>query len=204
VRLTRRYSPRVGDGVIRVAGIKEAMGEANLPAEQPQASQTPRVPPPHVNAGRSGHHQGAPSEGPAATIGLTAGTTARTTKTVAPWRIRDRRTFSALRRAPRSRCGPVTVSFIDGDPAVPPRAAYAVGRKVGGAVERNRLRRRLRAIVGQLASELRPGAYLFSAAPEAADLSVGELRSTVIRAIEAGDRMGPTRPSRPPRPEYVE
>jgi ribonuclease P protein component len=67
---------------------------------------------------------------------------------------------------------------------VPPRVAYAIGRKVGGAVERNRLRRRLRAIVWQLAPSLRPGAYLIGVAPEVANFSVGELRTTVTRALE--------------------
>jgi ribonuclease P protein component len=193
----------VGEGAIRAAGIKEAIGEANLPAEQPQTGQTPRVPSPHVDTRWAGHHQGAPPEGPAAAIGLTIETTTGTTATARLWRIRDRTTFSAIRRAPRFRCGPVTVSFIDGDPAVPPRAAYAVGRRVGGAVERNRLRRRLRAIAGQLASHLQPGAYLFAAAPEAAGLAVGELRSTVIGALEAGGRLRPVRLAGDTRPEVV-
>jgi ribonuclease P protein component len=74
---------------------------------------------------------------------------------------------------------------------VPPRIAYAIGRKVGGAVERNRLRRRLRAIVGQLAPSLRPGAYLIGASPEVTHLSVGELQTTVTRAMEKVGGMAP-------------
>ena len=77
---------------------------------------------------------------------------------------------------------------------MPPRVAYAIGRKVGGAVERNRLRRRLRAIVWQLAPSLRPGAYLIGVAPEGAHLSVGELRSTVTRAMDKVGGMGSTSP----------
>jgi ribonuclease P protein component len=84
---------------------------------------------------------------------------------------------------------------MDGDPALPPRVAYAVGRRVGGAVQRNRLRRRLRAIVGQLTPQLQPGDYLFSAAPRAAELSAGELRSTVMGALEAGGRIDIVAPS---------
>jgi len=156
---------------IRAVRVEEAMSEENVSTERPQAGQEARLPAPHVDESRASHHQGPPSQGPAATVGLT-------------WSIRDRGTFAALRRSPRARCGPLTVSFNQDSAAVPPRMAYAIGRKVGGAVERNRLRRRLRAIVWQLAPSLRPGAYLIGVAPEVANLSVGELRTTVTRALE--------------------
>jgi len=85
------------------------------------------------------------------------------------------------------RRGPVSVTFLPGGPEEtgPPRVAYAVGRRIGGAVRRNRLRRRLRAVVADLAPELRPGAYLVGAAPEAADLPFGELKAVVSRAVRA-------------------
>ncbi len=57
-------------------------------------------------------------------------------------------------------------------------------------MERNQLRRRLRAIVNELAPQLRPGAYLIRAAPEAAHLRYGELRTTVIGATEAASGAG--------------
>jgi ribonuclease P protein component len=62
--------------------------------------------------------------------------------------------------------------------------AYAIGRKVGNAVERNRIRRRLRTIVRELAPPLRPGVYLIGVAPTAAQLRYGELRLTVMRALD--------------------
>jgi ribonuclease P protein component len=86
------------------------------------------------------------------------------------------------------RRGPITVTFLDGDPGTPPRFAYAVGRRVGTAVARNRLRRRLRAAVAT-AGSLRPGAYLVGAGPEAARLSFGELRDTLCEALEAVARL---------------
>jgi ribonuclease P protein component len=164
------------------------MGETHVPAEQPQASEEPRVSASHVHPRRAGHLESSPAEGPAPVVGLI-------------WRIRDRATFAALRHGRRVRRGPITVSFVDGDPAQPPRVAYSIGRQVGHAVERNRLRRRLRAIVQTLAPTLRPGAYLIGAAAEAANLPFEELRSIVSQACEAlappagagGDPSGPGR-----------
>lgn len=74
--------------------------------------------------------------------------------------------------------------FVPGAPGDPLRVAYAIGRTVGGAVVRNRLRRRLRAIVCELGPLLRPGAYLIAAAPGAASSSFGELRTSVAEALE--------------------
>jgi ribonuclease P protein component len=79
----------------------------------------------------------------------------------------------------------VAVTFVAGDSQESPKVAYAVGRRVGNAVKRNRLRRRLRAVVADLAPELRPGAYLLSASPEAVELAFGELRTAVAEAVKA-------------------
>ena len=96
-------------------------------------------------------------------------------------RVRDRRTFGALRRdGARQRSGPVTVTALRDPAAGGARVAYAVSRSVGGAVERNRLRRRLRAIVHD--TELAPGAYLVAVSPAAAQLSFDELAAHVEQA----------------------
>lgn len=72
--------------------------------------------------------------------------------------------------------------------------AYAIGRKVGGAVQRNQLRRRLRAAVADQAHAMRPGAYLVSATAGAKALSFGELRALLTRAVEAVAEPGPDGP----------
>ena len=67
----------------------------------------------------------------------------------------------------------------------PPRVAYLVGRRVGGAVARNRVRRRLRAVVQAESAALAPAhVYLVGAGPAAATTSYRELRDT-FRAIVA-------------------
>jgi ribonuclease P protein component len=174
------------------------MSETHLPTKHAQAGEEPRLPPPHVDTSGTGHPPGAPPQGPPPPGELSghrvapadpsppqAGIAGRSRI----WRIRDRRTFAALRGSGRYlRQGPITVTFLSGDPGTPPRFAYAVGRRVGTAVARNRLRRRLRAAVAT-ASALRSGAYLVGAGPEAARLSFGELRKTLCEALEAVARL---------------
>jgi ribonuclease P protein component len=58
----------------------------------------------------------------------------------------------------------------------PPRVAYAIGRRTGGAVERNRVRRRLRHVVAAHESHLRPNwQYLVGAGHETLRISNDEL-----------------------------
>lgn len=46
-----------------------------------------------------------------------------------------------------------------------PHVGYAIGRSFGGAVERNRMRRRLRVLLGARSDRLRPGLYMVGAQP---------------------------------------
>lgn len=61
------------------------------------------------------------------------------------------------------------------------RVAFNVGRHAGNAVARNRIRRRLRAVMGELcgAGRLTPGAYLLGAGADAGALPYPELRDCV-------------------------
>jgi ribonuclease P protein component len=105
------------------------------------------------------------------------------------WSIRDRTTFVRLRtEGIRVRQGPLGISYLPPATAIdvqsPPRVAFAIGRKVGHAVERNRLRRRLRAVLAAIEADALPaGAYLFTAQADAAALSHQELREHVERAL---------------------
>jgi len=99
-------------------------------------------------------------------------------------RVRDRRTFEALRRSrARGRSGPVTVITVQEPTASEARVAFAIGTNVGGAVVRNRLRRRLRAAAAELA--LPPGAYLLRVGPDARSLPAAALRAHFEQAARA-------------------
>jgi ribonuclease P protein component len=70
------------------------------------------------------------------------------------------------------------------DPSAPPRIAFSIARSVGSAVQRNRLRRRLRALVREPDLPLVPGAsYLVQANPAAAALDTVDLRSNLRSAL---------------------
>jgi ribonuclease P protein component len=64
-----------------------------------------------------------------------------------------------------------------------PRVAYAIGRAVGTAPQRNRLRRRLRHLLADTAEPLPAGLYLVRVAPAARHLSHQELSETVTRLL---------------------
>jgi len=71
------------------------------------------------------------------------------------------------------------------DPGVP-RVAYAIGRTVGSAVTRNRLRRRLRSAVREVGAGLDSAtAYLIGASKGASDLTYREIVALV--STLAGD-----------------
>jgi ribonuclease P protein component len=74
--------------------------------------------------------------------------------------------------------------------------AYAVGKRVGPSVTRNRVRRRLRAAAASHRARLEPGrAYLLGAAPAAAAASYAELHAAVGELFAASP--GATRRTAP-------
>ena len=111
---------------------------------------------------------------------------------VAP--VRTREDFAALSRSrARGRSGPIWVVHAPADVDEPvTRVAFAVSKKVGGAVVRNRVRRRLRPLMDQLDRDgrLAPGGYLVGVRPDVVDLPAADLRSHLTVAVRSstGDR----------------
>jgi ribonuclease P protein component len=74
-------------------------------------------------------------------------------------------------------------SCRDGSTA-PPRVAFAVGRRAGSAVARNRVRRRLRAAIDGCPLHLAPGgAYLFEADQSVLTMPFAELSTAVATLL---------------------
>lgn len=67
----------------------------------------------------------------------------------------------------------------------PPRAAFAVGRAIGGAVVRNRIRRRLRSALRtlQASGDLPAGTYLVGGSPRLATMPWSRLLTDLAAAV---------------------
>ena len=142
--------------------------EAHLPTEQSSPCQEARLPPPHEHPSRQGSVEVPSRQGSPPSFGLI-------------WRIRERSAFTRIAsQGRRARAGVLWCTYVLDPPGTvtPPRVAYALGRALGPAVVRNRVRRRLRAMLRQESSArgLPPGSYLFGAQPAAGTRSFVELQ----------------------------
>jgi len=67
----------------------------------------------------------------------------------------------------------------------PPRFGFIVSKRVGGAVVRNTVRRRLKAICAEALADVRPGAdVVIRVLPSAASADYSDLRTEVVRCLE--------------------
>jgi len=158
--------------------------ETDLSAQRAKARQDSWIPEADVDQGGAGRDSVAPPEGPATALGLIPAMSVVQSAGVGVERIRSQRTFDLFRTFGTSGAsGPLRVKFVQRNSWSRAEVAYALGKKLGGAVVRNRLRRRLRAIVSTESAGLSPGAYLVSAGPGATDLSFDELRAAMSQAV---------------------
>jgi ribonuclease P protein component len=152
---------------------EEESSEAHLSAQRPPPSQEARLPASHVDQGGSCRHPGAPPEGPGEAVGL-----------IAP--LRDRRSLQLVReQGHRGRAGPVTVRYAGPSEDGRLLVAFAIGRHTGTAVVRNRIRRRLRAALDEMAraDEVPSGAVIVTAGPSVATVPFSAVRRDLARAL---------------------
>ena len=65
-----------------------------------------------------------------------------------------------------------------------PRVAYAIGRSRGTAVQRNRLRRRVHAVLRESERALRKGRYLIGALVPAVSANFPQVRDDVLELLK--------------------
>lgn len=78
-----------------------------------------------------------------------------------------------------------------------PRVAFALSRRRGTAVERNRVRRRLRAVFREVAADLAPGRYLVGVRAPASAVTYRPARAELVRLLRAAEALDSPRDSRP-------
>jgi ribonuclease P protein component len=150
------------------------MREEDVSAEQPEAEEEARLPPPDAHARGSRRDRSTARQGPQPPVVLI-------------WRVRGRRSFQALARGRRRRSRGLEVSVaVLGPPAEPPRVAYTVSRRHGSAVARNSVRRRLRSAVRANAGLLQGGhGYLFRPLEPAPGRDQAALVAAVAEVLHA-------------------
>lgn len=146
------------------------MGEAHLPTEQSSPVQEARLPSPDEHSRRARRAEVAARQGPLPAVRLIA-------------TLSGRGDFQRLRSEGRRwSSGPVWCLYRPAEPTAPPRVAFAIGRTVGSAVVRNRLRRRLREILRR--ADLPAGDFLVGISPAGAAASFDVLRDAVTAVVQ--------------------
>ena len=72
-------------------------------------------------------------------------------------RLRNRRDFRLVYSRGRSFVNPMLVLYARPTGEGPCRVGFSISKKLGGAVDRNRIKRRLRELVREHSTKLRPG-----------------------------------------------
>ena len=120
--------------------------EAHLSAKRPPPQAQARLPGAHVDEGRPRDPQAPARQGPRPPLGLASPATKLASVKRAN-RLSRSRDFDAVHRRGRSVSSRFLVLYwLPQDEPTEPRIGFAVPRAAGGAVERNRIKRRLREV----------------------------------------------------------
>ena len=156
------------------------MDEKDLATQPEEAGQDPRLPGPHADPRRQEGAEAQAAEGPLAAHApgerLGQGPPKAGGRLLS---LKGDRAFQRLRQGRAGRGRYVSVKWL---PAPEVRVGIVVSKKVGKAVVRNRVRRRLKEILRRLHL---PGAHLLLvASPEAREAGFAELFQDVVRALK--------------------
>jgi ribonuclease P protein component len=102
-----------------------------------------------------------------------------------PKRLLKRAEFLAVRRGEKRRGRLFLVEVLDRNDGLPPRVGYTVTKKVGNAVVRNRVRRRLReAVRTHAADDMAAGNdYVIVGREDVLAIPFGQLKAELSRRI---------------------
>lgn len=145
--------------------------EAHISAQQSSPFSEARFSCSHEHEGRTCRAEGTARQGSVPPVGVIG-------------RLHGRSVFARLReQGVRVRVGWLWCSMVIDPTAKKAHVGYAIGRRVGGAVERNLLRRRLRASLACRGDVLPPGWYLVGVSPRSPQPTWSEVDSAVARLV---------------------
>ena len=128
--------------------------EADIPAEEAASRQGARLPRPDEDDRGPADARATPGPGSQEALRLTPDRGPRRTRLVMITRPSD---FAALQRDGVSRSTGLLTVRVRRTDLPQTRFGFATGRKLGGAVERNRTRRRIRESLRSMSADLAPG-----------------------------------------------
>jgi ribonuclease P protein component len=168
--------------------IAHSPDEADLPAQEAPSREGARFPRPHADARRPSRHRRSAGSRSEAADGLTDGRGKHPPRLVMLSRPQD---FAALQGTGTSRSHPLfSARFLRTDLETT-RFGLSTGRKLGGAVVRNRVRRRLREALRAMAPSFQPGwDVLIIVRPAIVDVDHQALVGALRRLLQRGGVLG--------------
>jgi ribonuclease P protein component len=168
--------------------IAHSPDEADLPAQEAASREGARLPRPDEDGRRPSDHRRSAGARSKATDGLTSERGTHPPRLVMLSRPQE---FTALQGAGTVRSHPLlTARFLRTDLETT-RFGLATGRKLGGAVVRNRVRRRLREVLRAMAPSFQPGwDVLIIARPAIVEADHQVLVETLRRLLRRGGVLG--------------
>src|SRR5262245_48155641 len=168
--------------------IAHSPDEANVPAQEASSRQGARLPRPHADVGRPACDRRSAGTRSEATDGLIDERGPNSPRLVMLSRPQD---FAAVQGSGLGKSNPLfTARFLRTDLETT-RFGLSTGRKLGGAVVRNRVRRRLREALRAMAPSFQPGwDVLIIARPAIVEAAHAPLVGALRRVVHRGGVLG--------------
>jgi ribonuclease P protein component len=163
-------------------------GQADISAQEAASRQGAWIPRPHEDGGRPARGRLSAGEGPEAAHGLTGGRSHNSLRLVMLSRPGD---FARLAEEGVARTHPLLVGRFTRTDLDQTRFGLATGKRLGGAVIRNRVRRRIREVLRAMAPSFQPGwDVLIIARPAVVEADHEALVAALRRVLRAGGVLG--------------